>query len=224
MSKKKEVEIEVTSSEEKSERQGELESSPGEAVADEAPAATPQEGENGRPVQQQEEVGEPEERLSGEEKLQEKIAQLEDRLLRTAAEFDNYKKRIARQYDDMVRSSSQRILGQMLEIVDNFERALEHGNDENNLEGFKKGAELIFGQMMDLLAKYDVRPIETIGKPFDPNLHEALMQVESDEYEEGIVALEMTRGYMLGNKVLRHSKVGVSRGRPSENEASQEQK
>ena len=224
MSKKKEVEIEVTSSEEKSERQGELESSPGEAVADEAPAATPQEGENGRPVQQQEEVGEPEERLSGEEKLQEKIAQLEDRLLRTAAEFDNYKKRIARQYDDMVRSSSQRILGQMLEIVDNFERALEHGNDENNLEGFKKGAELIFGQMMDLLAKYDVRPIETIGKPFDPNLHEALMQVESDEYEEGIVALEMTRGYMLGNKVLRHSKVGVSRGRSSENEASQEQK
>ena len=223
MSKKKEVEIEVTSSEEKSERQGELESSPGEAVADEAPAATPQEGENGRPVQQQEEVGEPEERLSGEEKLQEKIAQLEDRLLRTAAEFDNYKKRIARQYDDMVRSSSQRILGQMLEIVDNFERALEHGNDENNLEGFKKGAELIFGQMMDLLAKYDVRPIETIGKPFDPNLHEALMQVESDEYEEGIVALEMTRGYMLGNKVLRHSKVGVSRGRPSANEASQKQ-
>ncbi|MDH4156631.1 MAG: nucleotide exchange factor GrpE [candidate division Zixibacteria bacterium] len=222
MSKKKEIEIEVKSSEEKSEREAELETSSGEAGGDKTPAISPEEGENGRPSQQPEEVGKSEEGLSEEEKLQEKVAQLEDRLLRTAAEFDNYKKRVARQYDDMVRSSNQRILGQMLEIVDNFERALEHGNDDNSLEGFRKGAELILGQMMDLLAKYDVRPIETIGKPFDPNLHEALTQVDSDEYEEGIVVLEMTRGYMLGNKVLRHSKVGVSRGRLSEDDASQE--
>ncbi|MEW5993253.1 MAG: nucleotide exchange factor GrpE [Candidatus Zixiibacteriota bacterium] len=150
-----------------------------------------------------------------EERLRSQAAELEDKLLRTAAEFDNYRKRMARQIDETIQAANDRLLTELLEVVDSLERALNQGNDDARVESYHKGTELIFGQMMSLLKKYEVTPIESIGQPFDPNLHEALMQVESDEYPEGTVAVEMAKGYRIGNRVLRHARVGVSKGKPS---------
>jgi molecular chaperone GrpE len=159
----------------------------------------------------------PAKKLSEEDQLKKQITELEDKFLRTAAEFDNYKKRMARQFEEIVRSANDRILFELLEVVDNFERALKHSNDnaENtDVVALRKGMELTFNQMTDLLSKYDVVPIDAVGQPFDPNLHEAVMQVESDVYPEGAVAIEMSKGYKQGDRVLRHSKVGVSKGKP----------
>jgi molecular chaperone GrpE len=158
---------------------------------------------------------EPAEKLSEEEKLRQELNELEDRLLRTVAEFDNYKKRQARQYEDTVRRAADRVLADLLEISDNLGRALEHGEGGNSVESLRQGTEMIHNQMQDLLARYGVTPIEALGRPFDPNLHEALMRVASDEYEEGMVALEISKGYKRGDHVLRHARVGVSSG-PSE--------
>jgi molecular chaperone GrpE len=160
----------------------------------------------------------PEEELCEEERLKQQIEELEDKHLRLAAEFDNYKKRMTRQYEEIMRFANDRILLELLEVVDNFERALHHGNDNTDFETFRKGTELIFSQITTLLGKHDISPIEALGKPFDPNLHEAVMPVESEDYPEGVVAVEMSKGYMKGDRVLRHSKVGVSKGKPKNKE------
>jgi len=149
--------------------------------------------------------------LSEEEKLTNRVAELEDKLLRSAAEFDNYKKRIARSYDDMIRSARDRIFSELLDIIDNFERALNI-DEKASFESLQEGTRLIFNQMTGLLEKHNIRPIEALGKAFDPNLHEALMQIPSEEYDEGIVALEISKGYSQDKRVIRHSKVGVSSG------------
>ena len=146
--------------------------------------------------------------------LREKIASLEDRLLRNSAEFDNYKKRMARQYELMTSSATDQVLSDLLEVVDNFDRAVAHSEGESNTNSLKQGMELIRNQLKGTLEKYNVVAIEALGSTFDPSLHEAMMQVESEEYEAGIVALEIGRGYKRGNRVLRFSKVGVSKGKP----------
>ncbi|MFH2049925.1 MAG: nucleotide exchange factor GrpE [bacterium] len=159
--------------------------------------------------------------LTTEEKLTNRIAELEDKLLRSAADFDNYKKRIARNYDDMIRSAGDRIFSELLDIIDNFERALNI-DEKASFESLQEGTRLIFNQMTGLLEKHNIRPIDALGKPFDPNLHEALMQVPSDEYDEGIVALEISKGYSQDKRVIRHSKVGVSSGRAKEENMANE--
>jgi len=156
----------------------------------------------------------------GEEAAQ-RIGELEDRLLRTVAEFDNYKKRTANQFEQMVRSANEKLLLELLDVVDNFERALQHSNGESENESLRKGTELIYNQLLGILAKYDVKPIESVGQPFDPNLHEAMMQTPSNDYDEGLVAMEIGKGYVLGERVLRHAKVAVSTG-PTSPEANQE--
>jgi len=161
-------------------------------------------------------VADTEKELSEEEKLKNRVAELEDKLLRTMADFDNYKKRTARQFDDIVSAANEKLIVALLEIVDNFERALEHDGDKSDFKAFRKGTKLIFNQMMDFLERHDVKPIEAVGRPFDPNRHEAMMQVPSDKYDEGVVAMEMTRGYMQGNRVIRFSKVAVSAGKNKE--------
>jgi molecular chaperone GrpE len=149
---------------------------------------------------------------SVEDQLRKQVADLDDRLLRALADFDNYKKRNARQVEDTIRSAIDSLLLEFVEIVDNFERALEHADGQDENDAIHRGTRLIYTQMRDLLARYDVKPIEAMGKPFDPNLHDAMMRVDSDEYDEGTVAMELSKGYMRGSRVLRHSKVGVSSG------------
>ncbi|MDF1544441.1 MAG: nucleotide exchange factor GrpE [bacterium] len=152
--------------------------------------------------------------------LKQQVAELEDKLLRAAAEFDNFKKRTARQYEQMVASAGDRVLGDLLEIVDNFDRALAHSNGETDKEGLLEGMKLIGNQMKDLLKKHNVEPIEAIGAEFDPSLHEAMMQVNSDEYESGVVVMEIAKGYKRGDHVVRHSRVGVSSG-PAQEEKNE---
>jgi molecular chaperone GrpE len=141
-----------------------------------------------------------------------RIAELEDRLLRAAADFDNYRKRTARQTDEAIKGGNDRLLGELLEIVDNFERAMQHADADADPNALKKGMELIYSQLQALLVRYGVTPIEALGQKFDPAVHDAMMQVESDAYDEGVVASEMTKGYRRGDQILRHSKVGVSCG------------
>jgi molecular chaperone GrpE len=146
------------------------------------------------------------------------LAEAEDRRLRTMAEFDNYRKRTAQQFDQMVRSANEKLLLEMLEIVDNFERALQHSDEAGNGEALRKGTELIYNQMQAILRRYEVEAIEAIGQPFDPNLHDAMMQTTSEIYAEGLVALEIGKGYRIGDRVLRHAKVAVSTGPPQQDE------
>lgn len=150
--------------------------------------------------------------------LKKELAELEDRFLRKAAEFDNYKKRTLRQFDEVVHSAENRIFSDVLGIVDNFQRALNQEENQADFESFKEGMRMIYEQFKKFLGDHSVRQIETVGRHFDPNLHEAVMQVESDEHPEGVVATELAGGYMKGDRVIRHAKVGVSKGRSKDTE------
>ena len=137
-----------------------------------------------------------------------------ERYLRLAAEFDNYKKRTAREFGEVFKRANERLLRSLIEIIDNFERALSHESDDNGGEAYRKGIELIYNQLGELLSKEQVTAIESIGQPFDPHYHEAIMQAESEEYGEGIVCQEIQKGYKIDDKVLRHARVSVSKGAP----------
>jgi molecular chaperone GrpE len=155
------------------------------------------------------------ERLS---KSEEQIKELEDRLLRLAAEFDNYRKRTNKEFSYLVKNANEKLILQLLDTLDNFQRALDSAKTSNDYENFHKGVELIYTHMKDLLAKEGLKEIEALGKPFDPNFHEAVTQAESDEYKEGIVMEEISKGYLLNDRLLRASKVVVSKGKSKEKE------
>ncbi len=152
-----------------------------------------------------------EKELSEEEKLRNRVAELEDKIARKSAEFENYKKRTARQYDDMIKFANEKTINDILDVVSDFDRALSHEDANVTLESFTEGIKMIHNKLHAIIDKYDVKPIEAIGQQFDPNLHEAMMHVESDEFDEGIVAFEMNKGYTMGGKVIRHSRVGVAK-------------
>lgn len=135
-----------------------------------------------------------------------------ERFLRLAAEFDNYKKRTSREFGEVIRTANVRLLRELVEIIDNFERAMSHNGADNDGDAYRKGVELIYNQLSDLLQKENVTAIESVGQPFDPVYHDAMMQVESDEYDEGIVCQEIQKGYRIDDRVLRHARVVVSRG------------
>jgi molecular chaperone GrpE len=133
---------------------------------------------------------------------------LQDRLLRTAADFDNYRKRMERERRELSDHIRADVLKDMLPIVDNFERALAAGTET---ESFGKGVELIYRQMLDFLKKRGVTPIEALGADFDPNFHQAVIHETSDAHREGEVMEELQRGYMLGDRLLRPAMVKVAK-------------
>ncbi len=147
-----------------------------------------------------------------EEKTDEAVETESERFIRLAAEFDNYKKRTAREFESIIRRANERLLRELVEIVDNFERALNVEAADDESQAYRKGVELIYNQLSSLLSKEGISAIESVGKPFDPAYHEAVMQVASDEYDEGVVAQEIQKGYKIDGKVLRHARVIVSRG------------
>jgi molecular chaperone GrpE len=134
---------------------------------------------------------------------------LQDRLLRTAAEFDNYRKRIERERRDLFESASADAVADMLPIIDNLERALLAASGAD--DAFRKGVELIHKQMLDLLTRRGAKAIEALGTDFDPNIHQAVEQVLSDEHRDGEVVAELQRGYKLGDRLLRPSMVKVAK-------------
>lgn len=135
---------------------------------------------------------------------------LQDRLLRTAAEFDNYRKRIERERRDLADYMKADILAEILPIVDNFERALQ-APSADPADPLRKGVELIHKQMIDFLKKRGVAPIEALGSDFDPNFHQAVIHETSPAHREGEVIAELQRGYMLGDKLLRPAMVKVAK-------------
>ena len=134
---------------------------------------------------------------------------LQDRLLRTAAEFDNYRKRVERERRDLADYMKADILAEILPIVDNFERALQVPSPEG--DALRKGVELIHKQMLDFLRKRGVTPIEALGTDFDPNFHQAVIHEATPFHREGEVIEELQRGYMLGDKLLRPAMVKVAK-------------
>ncbi len=143
------------------------------------------------------------------DKKDEKIEELTDQVKRQMAEFDNFRKRTEKEKSQMYEIGAKSIIEKVLPIVDNFERGLAAVPQENQDDAFVDGMNLIYKQMLTMLEEADVRPIEAVGKEFDPNLHNAVMQMESEEYESGIVAQELQKGYMYRDSVVRHSMVAV---------------
>jgi molecular chaperone GrpE len=136
--------------------------------------------------------------------------ELHDRLLRTAAEFDNYRKRVERDRRELAEFAAADALTDMLSIVDNLERALQAA-PSGDPEALRKGVELIHRQMVDLLHKRGARSIEALGADFDPTIHQAVVHESSDRHREGEVMEELQRGYMLGGRLLRPAMVKVAK-------------
>ena len=142
--------------------------------------------------------------------LQEKIDELNDKVLRQMAEFENFRKRTDKEKSQQFDLGQSNVLEKLLPIVDNFERGLAAVPDEEKDGAVADGMNKIYKQLIKQLEDLGVTPIEAVGKEFDPNLHNAVMQVESQEYESGIVAQELQKGYMFHDTVLRHSMVAVA--------------
>jgi molecular chaperone GrpE len=144
------------------------------------------------------------------EDLRRDLAALQDRLLRSAAEFDNYRKRIDRERRDLSEYAASDVLSELLPIIDNLDRALlTPGVAED--DPVRKGVELIHKQMLDVLRKRGVRPIDATGVMFDPKYHNAVIHEESSEHPDGEVIQELQRGYMLGERLLRPAMVKVAK-------------
>ena len=143
------------------------------------------------------------------EAMQAKIDELEDRVKRQMAEFENFRKRTDKEKMQMFETGAKSVIDKILPVVDNFERGLATIPEGDENSAFANGMKMIYKQMMDELDKLGVKPIEAVGQEFDPNFHNAVMQVESEEYESGIVAQELLKGYMYHDSVVRHSMVAV---------------
>lgn len=139
----------------------------------------------------------------------EKIAELEDRVKRQLAEFENYRNRTEKEKQAMFETGAKSVLEKILPVIDNFERGFSTVEAADQEDAFVQGMQKVYKQLMDELDKIGVKPIEAVGQEFDPNLHNAVMQVESEEFESGIVAQEFMKGYTYRDSVVRHSMVGV---------------
>lgn len=144
------------------------------------------------------------------DKKDEKIEELTDRLTRQMAEFDNFRKRTEKEKSQMYEIGAKDIIEKMLPVVDNFERGLDAVKEEDKEDPFIQGMEMVYKQLMTVLGELGVKPIEAVGKEFDPNLHNAVMHVEDENFGENIIAEEFQKGYMYRDSVVRHSMVKVA--------------
>jgi len=140
----------------------------------------------------------------------EQIEQLEDKVKRQLAEFENFRNRSEKEKHAMFETGAKSVIEKMLPIVDNFERGLATVPEEKREDPFVDGMNRIYKQLLTELENIGVKPIEAVGKEFDPNLHNAVMQVASEEYESGTVAQELQKGYTYREGVVRHSMVAVA--------------
>lgn len=176
-----------------------------EAAETETAEETVQETEHEEAAEEAE-AAEPEHK----DKKDEQIAELKDRLMRQMAEFDNYRKRTDKEKKANYELGESEFLLKLLPVVDNFERGFEALEDEDRDDAFAKGMDMIYKQLMKLLEDEGVTPIDAAGKPFDPMLHNAVMQQPSETVESGTVIQEFQKGYMFKDRVLRHSMVIVA--------------
>ena len=143
------------------------------------------------------------------DKKDEQIEELNDRVKRQMAEFDNFRKRSEKEKSMMFDMGAKNVIEKILPIVDNFERGFTTVEEADKEDAFVQGMQQVYKQLMTELEAIGVTPIEAVGQEFNPDFHNAVMQVESEEYESGIVAQEFMKGYMYKDTVVRHSMVGV---------------
>lgn len=148
--------------------------------------------------------------LKKNNKDKEKIAELEDRVMRQMAEFENFRRRTDKEKQAMFETGAKSVIEKILPVIDNFERGLSTMSDAEKETGFASGMNMIYKQLLTELEGIGVKPIEALGQEFDPNLHNAVMQVASEEYESGVVAQELLKGYTYRDTVVRHSMVAVA--------------
>lgn len=231
MSKEKSVKIEIGSGEDEIEdvKLQKEEKKPDEESSEEKAKEGEEEKEEAGKTEAPEEAGEAKESEKGEgedpsqqtegkkkhfgkknkkDPKDEKIEELEDRVKRQMAEFENFRKRTDKEKSQMFDMGAKSVIEKILPVVDNFERGLENV-PEGCDEAFADGMNKIYKQMTAELEKIGVKPIEAVGQPFDPNIHNAVMQTESDEYETGTVAQELQKGYMYRDTLVRPSMVSV---------------
>jgi molecular chaperone GrpE len=149
--------------------------------------------------------------------LEGRLEQAEERVLRTAADAENFKKRLQREKEEQTRYANETFMRELLPVIDNLERALQHSADAPNQEGLVDGLNMTLKGFFDTLARFGCTVIEAIGKTFDPNFHEAVSQEESSKVEPNTVLKELQKGYMLKERLLRPAMVIVSKP-PSEAE------
>ena len=144
------------------------------------------------------------------DKKDEKIEELTDKLTRQMAEFDNFRKRTEREKSQMYEIGAKDIIEKILPVVDNFERGLDAVKEEDKEDPFVQGMEKVYKHLLTTLEGIEVKPIEAVGQPFDPNFHNAVMHVEDENFGENIVAEEFQKGYTYRDSVVRHSMVKVA--------------
>lgn len=142
------------------------------------------------------------------EKLQKEFEQLNDRLLRTLAEYDNYRKRSQKEKETAFGDSKADVINKMLPVMDNFERALD--NKDASAEDLRKGLEMIYAQLSDFLSKQSVEAFGEKGEQFNPNIHNAVMHIEDENEEENTIVEVFSKGYKMGDRIIRPAMVKVA--------------
>ncbi|WP_437278974.1 nucleotide exchange factor GrpE [Sorangium sp. So ce375] len=153
----------------------------------------------------------PEDKLG---EAQAEAARLREQLLRTAADFDNFRKRSRREVEEAQRRGRETILKDLLPVFDNLERAASHAESAPDVKSVAEGVRIVTKQFVDTLDRMGIKRIAAVGKPFDPSVHEAIQQIDSTEHPAGVVIAEVQPGYMLGDYLIRAAMVVVSKGSP----------
>lgn len=151
---------------------------------------------------------EAEEENSREKELEKELAAAKEAHIRTLAEYDNYRKRSTKEKEALYGDAKAASLAQLLPVFDNFDRAL--ATTDSDFDSFKKGMEMIYANLCDLFTKLGVEPFGEIGETFDPNIHNGVMHIEDEEFEENVIAEVFSKGYRLGDRILRPAMVKVA--------------
>lgn len=144
-------------------------------------------------------------------KAQEEAAENYDRFLRASADLENYKKRVSKEKTDLIRYGNEELIKELLPVIDNLERALEHTSSEGAQEGIVDGVAMTLQLFLGILQRFGVTPIAVEGEPFDPTKHEAVMEQPTDDYNPGHVVAELQKGYLLNDRLVRPAKVAVAK-------------
>jgi molecular chaperone GrpE len=145
----------------------------------------------------------------------------QERYVRLAAEFENYKKRAQKDQDEYRKYSNERLLKELLPVIDNLQRALQHGRVSKNQEGVLEGVELTSKKALEILSRFGVRPIPSVGLPFDPAVHEAVAKVNGKGHKPNTIVEEFEKGYYLNDRVLRPAMVTVAESPPDDGKHSE---
>jgi molecular chaperone GrpE len=145
------------------------------------------------------------------EKLQEQIEELKDKNLRLAAEFDNFRRRNAKERVELIQTAGREVIKDLLEVLDDSERAQQQMEKADNVNQIKEGIQLVFNKLRNILIAKGLKPMEVMGKEFDPDLHEAVSEIDAGEKMRGKIVAEVQKGYYLNDKIIRFAKVVVGK-------------